>query len=78
MHTRVFVNPADDVAFALAVHDVVLGGAPTPEAAQSELRQWYPHAVVRERTLDGEPHRTWYVYRDSAWIGPGQAPDGDP
>jgi hypothetical protein len=74
MHTRVFVNPADDVAFALAVHDVVLGGAPTAEAAQAELRQWYPHAVVRERASTDE-QKTWYVYRDSAWIGPSETAD---
>lgn len=63
---RVVTIPSSDLAFGEHVRLLVrrtTGGSADFEA---RLRRLYPRAIVRDRTLSGEP-RTWYVYRDGTW-----------
>ena len=60
------VFPRGDVDF-VALVDLAALDAVSPADLQKRLRESYPHAVVRERDLQGERSDVWYVYRDGSW-----------
>jgi len=60
-------NPASDRTFQEAIEEVLDTGVLEPAAAEKQLRERYPRAVVRPRELAGEPIAVWYVYRDGRW-----------
>jgi plasmid replication initiation protein len=62
------VNPRSDADFNDLAHRLAANGAHTPAALERELRDRYPKAVVRERSLSSESITTWYVYREGAWV----------
>jgi hypothetical protein len=62
------INPAGDRAFVLACHDAMDPPLPQPDELEARLRQGYPYAVVRPRSLAGERLDVWYVYRDGHWV----------
>jgi hypothetical protein len=64
------VNPRADLAFHEAVVAAVTDDQ-APEDLQRLLRDRYPSAVVRPRSLSDERVVVWYVYREGRWI-----PDG--
>ena len=57
-----------DAAFVELSNILVADGTPTPASLQSRLRDRYPRAVVRPRTLSGEQIEIWYVYREGYWV----------
>ncbi|HUQ43361.1 MAG TPA: hypothetical protein VM451_02975 [Candidatus Limnocylindria bacterium] len=61
------VNPRSDEAFVALAQALIERGAESPSALETELRQRYPLAVVRERGLTAEAP-VWYVYREGQWI----------
>jgi hypothetical protein len=62
------VNPRSDEAFDDLANRLTANGAHTPAALERGLRERYPNAVVRERSLSSEPIITWYVYREGVWV----------
>jgi hypothetical protein len=62
------INPRSDGRFVQEVQSLAEGGIDSPSEMQRFLRDRYPRAVVRERELDGEQRRTWYVYREGTWV----------
>jgi hypothetical protein len=71
------VNPVSDAAFVELANALIADGTSTPASLQSRLRDRYPRAVVRPRTLSGEPIEIWYVYRDGYWVRADQAFNAD-
>ena len=65
-----FLNPADDLAFAGEVERLMDGGIEDASELQRRLRESHPRAVVRPRDLSNEPFVVWYVYRDGHWVAP--------
>ena len=61
------INPRSDVAFVSLAEACFNAGGDRPMDLEEQLRERYPHAVVRERNLHGEVPM-WYVYREGAWI----------
>jgi hypothetical protein len=66
-----FLNPADDLAFAGEVERSMEEGAVDAVELERRLRRSYPRAVVRPRGLSNEPFEVWYVYRDGHWVASG-------
>jgi hypothetical protein len=62
------VNPRSDDAFVELADRLAANGADTPATLQRKLREHYPEAVVRERSLSSESLVTWYVYREGTWV----------
>jgi CheY-like chemotaxis protein len=60
----VVVNPAADRVFAEFSEMVVDDGVGSTDELERRLRAIYPRATVHRRSLDGEAHTVWYVYRD--------------
>ena len=67
------INPTTDAAFVRCV-ETLATDATEPESLQSALREYYPHAVVRDRGLSSE-REAWYVYRDGRWTSEGSRID---
>lgn len=63
-----FLNPADDLAFAGEVERLMGGGIEEASELERRLRESHPGAVVRPRDLSNEPFVVWYVYRDGHWV----------
>ncbi len=63
-----FLNPADDLAFAREVERSMDEGVAEAAELERRLRSVYPRAVVRPRDLSSEPNVVWYVYRDGHWV----------
>lgn len=68
MRPLLVVNPRSDATFDALVNRLVAEGVQAPADLQRELRERYPKAIVRERTLSAEPLTTWYVYREGSWL----------
>jgi hypothetical protein len=68
MRPILVVNPRADREFVDLANRLVEDGIDSPEALESNLRDRYPLAVVRQRVLNAESTRTWYVYREGRWI----------
>jgi hypothetical protein len=66
------LNPRHDIDFVTLAEAIMSAGIESPGQLQEQLRQTYPHVVVRARDLNGEAVTIWYVYRDGHWI-PGLA-----
>lgn len=66
----VICNPSDDAEFVAAVGRIT-SSVDEPDRLQERLRTAYPRAVVHRSVLAGDPHGTWYVYRDGQWAGDG-------
>lgn len=62
------INPRSDGAFVAFVEACIERGPASVQDLEREIRGRYPHALVRERTLSGEPLLMWYVYREGAWV----------
>lgn len=62
------INPVGDARFVRACEALVDAGVTEPEELQASLRDGYPAAVVRPRSLSGEVTVVWYVYRDGHWV----------
>lgn len=62
------VNPRSDGTFREVAEQLAANDADTPAALQHKLRERYPAAVVRERSLSNEHIVTWYVYREGTWV----------
>jgi hypothetical protein len=67
MRPLLIINPRSDGAFVELADRLVRAALSRPEELEARLRERYPHAAVRERTLSGEPVVTWYVYREGRW-----------
>jgi hypothetical protein len=67
---RVICNPSDDGDFVASVGRIAASSSDA-EQLQDRLRATYPKAVVHRSVLAGDPHGTWYVYRDGQWAGDG-------
>lgn len=63
-----FLNPADDLAFAGEVDRLMADAIGDAVELERGLRATYPHAVVRPRDLSNEPFVVWYVYREGHWV----------
>jgi hypothetical protein len=66
-----FLNPADDLAFAAEVERLMEEGVAEADELERRLRASHPDAVVRPRDLSNEPFVVWYVYRDGHWVASG-------
>jgi hypothetical protein len=66
------LTPPDDEDFSSSAARLVENGVLEPEKLQHQLRERWPHALVRPRELAGEQAQIWYVYRDGHWIKPGR------
>jgi hypothetical protein len=66
-----FLNPADDLAFAAEVERLMEEGVAEADELERRLRASHPDAVVRPRDLSHEPFVVWYVYRDGHWVASG-------
>jgi hypothetical protein len=66
-----FLNPADDLAFAGEVERLMDAGISEAAELERRLRASHPGAVVRPRDLSNEPFVVWYVYRDGHWVPSG-------
>jgi PAS domain-containing protein len=67
--TVLLTFPPEDVAFAAHARRLAGGVAGhDPRALESQLRELYPRAMVREReTLASFGERAWYVYREGRY-----------
>jgi hypothetical protein len=74
MRPTLVINPVDDRSFSALADAAVDGGVSTAEGLQAVLRDRYPRAVVRARSLTGERILIWYVYREGRWIRSGRRP----
>lgn len=63
------MNPNSDATFTATVERLARDAA-TSNELQAALRQLYPRALVRERSLSGESLALWYVYREGRWVSP--------
>jgi hypothetical protein len=63
------LNPRGDEEFVALVERLAADDPSTPQELQDALRETYPRAVVRPRSLSGEWRAVWYVYRDGRWEG---------
>ena len=63
-----FLNPADDLAFAGEVERLMADAIGDAGELERRLRAAYPRAVVRPRDLSNEPFVVWYVYREGHWV----------
>jgi len=62
------LNPRYDQRFVARAQYLIAAGTGLPERLQELLRKEFPRAVVRPRTLSGEPGAVWYVYREGHWV----------
>ena len=62
------LNPRHDERFVARVQYLMASGTDAPEKLQELLRAHFAEALVRPRSLSGEPQRVWYVYRDGHWV----------
>jgi hypothetical protein len=62
------INPVADPTFVHACNEAMESHPDRPDALQAKLRESYPAAVVRPRSLSGELTTIWYVYRDGHWV----------
>ena len=62
------INPIADPAFVRTCNEAMRTHPSRPDELQSMLREDYPAAVVRPRSLSGEVTTIWYVYRDGHWV----------
>lgn len=62
------INPVTDPSFVRACNEAMRDHLERPDALQTKLREEYPSAVVRPRSLSGEITSIWYVYRDGHWV----------
>jgi hypothetical protein len=62
------INPIGDSSFVRACNEAMGAHPDRPDSLQAKLREDYPSAVVRPRSLSGELTTIWYVYRDGYWV----------
>lgn len=68
MRPVLVINPRTDAPFEVYVRQLLLtNGMSAPSQLETRIRERFPMAVVRERTLANEPIAVWYVYRDGHW-----------
>jgi hypothetical protein len=70
-----FANPRTDEDFVSFVNGCASRASSAIEL-QEVLRGRFPKATVRERLLDAEPVRVWYVYRDGRWVSGERGDEG--
>ncbi|MEO8229034.1 MAG: hypothetical protein ABI628_04635 [Chloroflexota bacterium] len=66
------INPGNDPTFVRLAEDLVAHGVTSAGDLESRLREQYPQAAVRVRSLEGD-EATWYVYREGRWSTDGLA-----
>jgi hypothetical protein len=62
------INPVADPSFVRTCNQAMRARPSRPDELQSLLREAYPAAVVRPRSLSGEITTIWYVYREGYWV----------
>ena len=66
--TMLVINPIADASFVHRCNEAMRAHPDRPDELQATLREGYPAAVVRPRSLSGEVTSIWYVYRDGHWV----------